>query len=88
MAAGLRPFDALRTATVNPARYLQPNPDWGTIEVGKLADLVLLGANPLADIGNTARVEAVILGGRPFSRGELDAMIKRGQQAVAAAARR
>ncbi|HEX6053439.1 MAG TPA: amidohydrolase family protein [Gemmatimonadaceae bacterium] len=88
VAAGLRPFDALRTATVNPARYLQPNPDWGTIEVGKRADLVLLGANPLADIGNVARIEAVILGGRPFSRAELDAMITRGQQAVAAAARR
>ena len=88
VAAGLRPFDALRTATVNPARYLQPNADWGTIEVGKRADLVLLGANPLADIGNVARIEAVILGGRPFSRAELVAMITRGQQAVAAAARR
>jgi hypothetical protein len=88
VAAGLRPFDALRTATVNPARYLQPSPYWGTIEVGKRADLVLLGANPLADVGNVARIEAVILGGRPFSRAELDAMITRGQQAVAAAARR
>lgn len=84
----LRPFDALRTATINPARYLQPAPDWGTIEVGKRADLVLLGANPLVDIRNTTRIDVVILGGRPFSRRELDAMITRGQQAIAAAASR
>ena len=80
--AGLRPYDALRTATVNPATYLQASADWGTIEPGKRADLVLLGANPLADITNTTRIDAVIFGGKVIERRELDGMIARGRAAV------
>ena len=44
----------------------------GTVEEGKRADLVLLDANPLADIGNSRRISAVILGGRYLSRAMLD----------------
>ena len=80
--AGLRPYDALRTATVNPATYLQPNADWGTIEIGKRADLILLAANPLDDIRNTARIDAVVFGGRVLDRAALESMIARGRDAV------
>jgi hypothetical protein len=81
--AGLRPYDALRTATVNPATFLQATGDWGTIEPGKRADLVLLAANPLQAIRNTTRIDAVVFGGRVLERPELDAMILRGRRAVA-----
>ena len=62
--AGLSPLEALQTATRNPAEFLGLQKDLGTVEEGKLADLVLLDADPLAHIGNTRRIAAVILGGK------------------------
>jgi imidazolonepropionase-like amidohydrolase len=47
----------------------------GTIEVGKLADLVLLDANPLTDIGNTRRIRAVVADGRLYRRADLDRLL-------------
>ncbi|HST07899.1 MAG TPA: amidohydrolase family protein, partial [Gemmatimonadaceae bacterium] len=73
--AGLTPAEALRTATINPARFLGLTDSLGTVAVGKVADLVLLDANPLADIGNTKRIRAVIQGGRLMNRDMLDAML-------------
>lgn len=61
--AGLTPMEALQTATRNAAEFLGRN-DIGTVEKGKLADVVLLEGNPLEDIRNTRRVAAVILRGR------------------------
>jgi imidazolonepropionase-like amidohydrolase len=61
--AGLTPAEALRTATLNPARVLGVDAELGTIEEGKLADLVLLDGNPLEDIANTRRISAVIARG-------------------------
>ncbi len=49
--------------------------DLGTIEPGKIADLVLLRADPLADISNTQRIQAVVSGGRFLDRAALDAML-------------
>ncbi len=66
--AGLKPAEALRAATLNPARCLKREADLGTIEVGKLADLVLLAKNPLDDIRNTRSIEAVYVGGRPVEK--------------------
>jgi imidazolonepropionase-like amidohydrolase len=57
--AGLTPMQALQTATRNPAQMLRRN-DLGTIAAGKLADLVLLDADPLADIRNTQKIRAVV----------------------------
>ena len=65
--AGLTPFEALRAATYEPARFLGMLDSLGTIEVGKVADLVLLTANPVTDIRNSSRTQTVMSGGRLFS---------------------
>ena len=65
--AGLSPAEALRAATLVPARYLGIADESGTIAVGKRADLVLLDADPLRDITNTRRIHAVLLNGRVVS---------------------
>jgi len=75
--SGFTPLEALATATRNPARYFNALNQTGTIELGKFADLVLLDANPLADIHNTRKIRAVIMRGRYFSRVDLDAMLDR-----------
>ena len=82
VSAGFSPMEALQTATLNPARYLDKEKDLGTIEIGKLADMVLLDANPLDDISNTQTIRAVIVNGRYLSRETLDAMLA-GVQAAA-----
>jgi imidazolonepropionase-like amidohydrolase len=61
--AGLSPLEALRTATINPAKFLKKEKDFGTIAKGKLADMVLLDANPLEDISNAGKINAVVLDG-------------------------
>lgn len=73
--AGLKPFEALQTATINPAVYLGREKELGTIERGKLADLVLLEANPLIDIRNTRKINAVISNGRILDRIALDKLL-------------
>lgn len=65
--AGLTPFEALRAATYEPARFLGMLDSLGTVEVGKLADLALLSANPLADIRNSGRTEFVVANGTVFA---------------------
>jgi len=75
--AGLTPMEALQAATRNPAKFLGRLDTFGTIEKGKIADLVLLEANPLADIHNTRRVAAVVFGGRLIPKPELQMMLDR-----------
>lgn len=74
VAAGLTPLEALQTATINPAIFLGRTRDVGTVAVGKLADLVILSRNPLAEIGNTRSVVAVVADGRYFSPTDLTRM--------------
>jgi adenine deaminase len=69
--SGLTPMEALRTATYNPAAYLGALDSLGTIRPGRLADLVLLDANPLSDIRNTRRIHTVIANGRVVDRAAL-----------------
>jgi imidazolonepropionase-like amidohydrolase len=73
--AGVTPLEALRTATLNPARFLNATDRFGSIERGKIADLVLLDANPLRDITATQRIHAVISNGRHLPRATLDVML-------------
>lgn len=73
--AGLSPLQALQAATLNPARYLGATDSLGTVATGRVADLVLLDANPLNDIRNTTRIRAVVLNGRLLDRPALDALL-------------
>jgi len=75
VAAGLTPMEALQAATKRPAEFLGKLQTQGTIEQGKIADLVLLDANPLADIHNTQRISAVILRGKLLDREDLDKIV-------------
>jgi hypothetical protein len=70
--AGLTPMEAIQAATRNPAQFLGLDRSVGTIEKGKLADLVLLDANPLEDINNTRKINSVIFQGRMMDRAELN----------------
>jgi len=74
--AGLTPYQALRTGTVNPARFFGRAGVSGTVEIGKEADLVLLDANPLEDISAARRVYGVMLRGRWISKAEIRAMLE------------
>jgi len=84
VAAGFTPLEALQTATLNPAKFFGMEEQLGTVEKGKLADLVLLTANPLQEIGNSEKIAGVILHGRYFSHPQLEKMLT----AEEAAARR
>ena len=73
--AGLSPMEALQTATYNPAKFFGKLDSMGTIEQGKIADLVLLEANPLQDIRNTQKIAAVVVGGKLFEKTTLQKML-------------
>jgi len=72
--AGLTPLQALQAATRDAAAAMGVTKDIGIVEVGKTADLVLLDADPLEDISNTRKINAVVLRGRLFSKHELASM--------------
>jgi imidazolonepropionase-like amidohydrolase len=68
VAAGFTPLQALQTATINPAKFYHKTQEMGTVQAGRLADLVLLSANPLADIANTQKIVGVVADGKYLSR--------------------
>jgi imidazolonepropionase-like amidohydrolase len=72
---GFTPYQALRTATVNAARYFGKSDEFGTVAAGKRADLVLLSANPLTDIANTRMIDGVMVQGRWLDGTSLKAML-------------
>jgi hypothetical protein len=80
VAAGLSPREALESATLAPARLLGWDHLMGSVETGKIADLVLLDGNPLQDISNTRRISGVLAQGRYYSRQDLDGMLASGRQ--------
>lgn len=77
---GRTPARTLRGATLGPAEFLGLAGETGTIEAGKVADLVLLEGNPLEDITQVRRIRAVIRNGRVFDRSELDGLLRQGVQ--------
>ena len=82
VSGGMTPLTALQTATINPARYLDREKTLGSIAAGKVADLVLLDANPLDDIANVRRIRAVVSAGRILDRTELDALLAKAKAAA------
>jgi hypothetical protein len=77
---GLSPIEALRTATINPAIFLNKEKELGSIEKGKIADLVLLDANPLENISNTKKIYAVIVKGKLLERKDLDQLLNNAKE--------
>jgi imidazolonepropionase-like amidohydrolase len=73
--AGLTPREALEAATLAPARLLGWDNLMGSVQAGKIADLILLEGNPLQDIGNTRKIAGVFAQGRYYSRKDLDGML-------------
>jgi hypothetical protein len=74
--AGLTPYEALKTATVNPGAFLLASSDAGTIDVGKRADLVLLAGNPLENISHTRQIEGVAANGKWYSKQALQQFLQ------------
>src|SRR4030095_16130642 len=72
IAAGFSPYEAIRAATVNPAAFLKRASEFGTITPGKRADLLLVSANPLENIGTLKRPLGVMTRGRWLTREDLD----------------
>lgn len=77
--AGLTPYQALRTGTVNVAAYLNMN-DGGTINAGNVADLILIDGNPLTDVTNTKKISGVMMRGQWLSKAEIEAGLKKIQK--------
>jgi|SRR5271169_378679 len=84
--SGVTPLAALQAATLNAAAFMNSSDRYGTIAPGKIADLVLLDADPLADIHNTTKISAVFLAGKEFDRPALDQMLKSAEAPAKSAA--
>jgi imidazolonepropionase-like amidohydrolase len=78
VAAGLTPYQALRTGTANVGTYFGTEATTGTVAAGKRADLLLLDANPLQDIANSSKIAGVMVNGRWLSREDLDTRLAAG----------
>jgi len=83
VAAGFTPLEALQTATLNPARFYGRLNDFGSIQAGRIADLVLLRANPLENIANTRSIAGVVADGHYLSQPELSQRRERLKQLAA-----
>lgn len=75
-ATGMTPLEVLRTSAYNGAHFLKKDSDYGNIDIGKIADLVLLNANPLEDITNTQKIHAVIHNAKVYDKEDLSNMLK------------
>lgn len=76
VANGIPPLDALRASAHNGAKFLKQESDYGNISEGKMADLVMLDANPLENIEHTQKIYTVIKGGQTYSKEQLDALLE------------
>ncbi len=72
LAAGMSPIEILRSTTIEPAKFFKREDEFGSIKVGKSADLVLLNANPLKDISHTREIAGVMTRGVWLSKADID----------------
>jgi imidazolonepropionase-like amidohydrolase len=72
--AGLTPLQALQTATLNAAKYLNKTDSLGTISVNKYADILLLSENPLDNISNTKKIEGICVNGKFYNKKDLESL--------------
>jgi len=75
VAAGLTPYEALRAATANAAEFLNATDEFGTVAVGRRADLIMVNANPLTDVGAVAQLSGVMVRGRWLPQAVLQAKL-------------
>lgn len=75
--AGLSPYEALKTGTVNVAAFMKRQHDMGVVKEGYVSDLVLLNGNPLNDISQSKNIAGVMIGSRYMPRGYLDSELKK-----------
>ena len=80
--AGLTPVQVIQAATITAARALRKDEELGSVETGKLADLVILSADPLLDIRNASKIDGVMIGGRLLDRKALDEMLAQAEAAA------
>jgi imidazolonepropionase-like amidohydrolase len=80
VAAGLTPYQALKSGTANVGTYFGTQATVGTVAAGKRADLILLDANPLSDIANSSRIAGVMVDGRWLSRADIDGRLAAGKE--------
>jgi imidazolonepropionase-like amidohydrolase len=83
VAAGFTPLEALQTATLNPAKFYNKLDDFGSVAPGRIADLVLLKANPLDDIANTRTITGVVHDGQYLSQQDIDELRSKLKQLAA-----
>jgi imidazolonepropionase-like amidohydrolase len=76
-------LQALQSATFNPALFMSKMDKYGVVELQRAADLVLLDANPLDDIRNTRRIFGVVMGGKYYSRRDLDTILQQVEKLAA-----
>jgi imidazolonepropionase-like amidohydrolase len=77
IASGMKPYDVLRSGTRNVAEYFGTLKETGTVEVGTRADLILLDANPLADVANVVKRTGVMVRGRWLPASEIQARLEK-----------
>jgi imidazolonepropionase-like amidohydrolase len=77
---GMTPMEALESATWLPSEFMGLGDSLGTIEEGKIADLIVLDENPLEDIANTMKISSVIAGGVLYDQTELQEMLESAKQ--------
>ena len=82
--AGFTPLEALQTATINPARFYGRTSEYGSVETGHVADLVILRANPLESIANTRSIAGVVADGKYWSQADIDSLRDRLKRGAAA----
>ena len=86
--AGLSPVEALRMGTINAARWRGEDATEGSVEPGKVADLVILRTNPLEAIRHTQEIDAVFKNGKQYSRADLDGMLRGVEDQIQSAQRK